>query len=50
MKLSKEAKTAVILALDKFCEGRYDYYGLPVYEEIADMRELIDETLANFPE
>lgn len=49
MKISKEAMTAIILALDKKCEGHYEL-GLPVYDEgqMALMRELIAETLEGF--
>ncbi len=49
MKLSKEAMTAIILALHEMQRGQYEY-GLPVYDDgqMALMREKISETLEGF--
>ena len=46
MKLSKEAKNAIIAALNKLCEGQFDY-GLPIHDDgqMALMRESIDEAI-----
>jgi len=48
MKLSKEAKNAIIKALDDLVTGYEN--GLPVYDEgqMALMRETIDEVLEGF--
>lgn len=48
MKLSKEAKNAILMALDDVAN---DYeYGLPIYDEgkMALMREAIDEVIEGF--